>query len=84
MAELLFTVEQTFMITGRGLIFVPGIKKFVATGTEVKIIKPDKTEIFSVITGVEHRAVNGAHAVLLRGGFAKADIPIGTEVWTLD
>jgi hypothetical protein len=81
---LLFKVENQFEITGRGLILNPGLGdniKFVSTGTKIKLVRPDKSELLATIEGITFQ---GSHDILISSAFSKADVPIGTEVWTQD
>jgi hypothetical protein len=79
---LLFKVENQFTITGRGLILTPGLGdnvKFVTTGTEIRLVRPDKSELITAIKGI---TFEGNHDILISGEFTKEDVPVGTEVWT--
>lgn len=70
------------MISGRGLVLSPGLGdkvKFVRTGTEIRLIRPDRTEIITTIKGI---TFEGTHDILISSPFTKDDVPIGTEVWT--
>ncbi len=70
------------MITGRGLTLTPGVgNKHVITETKVKLIRPDTTELFSVIKGI---GFDKGHSILLAADIKKEDVPIGTEVWLMD
>jgi len=75
----LFTVEATFMITGRGLVLYPGFGDNPArTGSKIKLIRPDQSIIETQIKGV---SFSGNHDILVEGKIKKEDVPIGTEVW---
>jgi hypothetical protein len=77
----LFKVEETFLITGRGLILTPGLGdnlKFATTGTPIILIRPNQTVLLANIRGVSFQ---GSHDVLVGGDLTKEDVPIGTEVW---
>lgn len=77
----LFKVEDTFQITGRGLILVPGLgtnADKVSIGMIIKLKKPDKTEIVTTIAGI---AFARKAPLLLPKEIKKEDVPIGTEVW---
>ncbi|RPD43433.1 hypothetical protein [Paracnuella aquatica] len=75
----LFTVDETYMITGRGLLLTPGLgDKPAKIGDALELVKPDKTILRTVITGIvfnEHRDI------LVGANLTKEDVPIGTEVW---
>lgn len=76
---LLFIVEQTFMITGRGLILTPGLgERLVEAGSEIKLIRPDKSILETTIRGI---GFNFNHDILIGAEIKKEDVPIGTEVW---
>jgi hypothetical protein len=79
---LLFIVENQFTITGRGLILTPGLGdnvKFITTGAQIRLIRPDKSEFITTIKGI---AFEGNHDILISSEFSKEDVPVGTEVWT--
>jgi hypothetical protein len=81
---LLFKVENQYEIAGLGLILTPGLGvniKFVVTGTKIKLVRPDKSELIATIDGITFQ---GSHDILISSEFSKADVPIGTEVWTQD
>jgi hypothetical protein len=79
---LLFKVENQFTIADHGLILTPGLGdkvKLVSIGTEIRLIKPDKSELTTTIKGI---MFEGNHDILISGEFTKEDVPVGTEVWT--
>ena len=76
---LLFTVDNTFMITGRGLILTPGLgKNYVKVGAKIKLVRPDKSIIETTIRGI---SFNENFDILVGANLTKDDIPAGTEVW---
>lgn len=82
--KFLFKVEQTFLITGRGVILLPGLGdkvKHIRTGEKIKLIRPDKTTLETIITGI---TFEGKHDICVGKDISKDDIPIGTEVWLTD
>jgi hypothetical protein len=84
LGTFLFKVEDRFVISDRGLVLLPGLKdkvKSIKTGTEIKLIRPDKSEIKTRITGI---TFEGTHDILIPLTITKNDIPIGTEVWTTE
>lgn len=89
MARRLFTVEDTFEIRGRGLILVPGIipegdERF-RVGDRITLRKSDGSSIESQIGGLELLHPNPRHdVVIMLKGMVKADVPVGTEVWSVD
>jgi hypothetical protein len=90
MARRLFTVEDTFLIEGRGIVPVPGIEpqgdERFRIGDSIILKRPDGSEIEWQIGGLEllcPRPRPDEVVVLLRG-LGKDDIPIGTEIWSVD
>ncbi len=92
MARILSTVEDTFAIRDRGLVFVPGIipegKEKFQIGDPILLKRPDGSTLQTKIGGLE--LIQGGHlppredvAIFLKG-MNKEDVPIGTEVWSVD
>jgi hypothetical protein len=87
MTTRILTVEDVFDIKGRGLVVVPGPLVDAYAGPrqiQVRLILPNGAErtasmrldyVFQTPPPKEYRL-----ACILRG-VAKADVPIGTEVW---
>jgi hypothetical protein len=87
MATRILTVEDAFDIKGRGLVVVPGPLVDAYAGPRqipVRLILPNGDErtasmgldyVFQTPPPNEHRL----ECILM--GVAKADVPIGTEVW---
>jgi hypothetical protein len=88
MGRLLFVVEDTFAITGRGLVLVPGIlpegdERF-RVGNSILLRKPDGSTVETRIGGLELLCPNPRHdVVIMLKDRTKADVPIGTEVWSV-
>ena len=90
MARLLFVVEDTFHIEGRGVVPIPGItpvdgEKF-RIGDQILLKRPDGSQFGWQISGMELLTPpppNFDFAILLKG-LTKDDVPIGTEVWSID
>ena len=89
MPRLLFKVDDTFLIRGRGLVLVPGI---VPVGDErfrrddaLRLKRPDGSEVETTIAGLEMftETMKPDIPVFLKG-LGKEDVPIGTEVWSVD
>ena len=81
---LLFIVENKFSMTGRGLILTSGLGdkvKFITTGTKIKLIRPDKSELLTTIIG---NTFEGNHDILINSELNNEEIPAGTEVWTIE
>lgn len=75
----LFKVEDHFMVTGRGLILVPGLgDKKASVGDPIKIIRPDQTFIETSIRGI---GWNEFRDILVGSDLTKDDVPIGSEIW---
>ena len=89
MARCLFKVEDTFLITGRGLVLVPGIvpigeERFRA-GDPLLLKRPDGSELTTTIGGLEMLCPNPRRDVIIMlKGFTKEDVPIGTEIWSTE
>lgn len=81
---LLFIVENIYRVIGRGLILTPGLGekvKLVETGSQIRLVRPDKTEIETRITGI---GFEGNHNIIISSEISVEQIPIWTEVWTTD
>jgi len=88
MADIFLTVEDVFEITGRGLIIVPGPFQAEYDGPRqfsVLLKVPGESERLAILT-LEHMFQSPPPKeyrwVCLLRGVARADVPIGTEVWT--
>jgi hypothetical protein len=89
MARLLFTVEDTFLITGHGLVLVPGIapegEERFRSGDPILLKRPDGSEIASRIDGLELCTPNPKHLVaILLKAMNKVDVPVRPQVWSVD
>jgi hypothetical protein len=83
----LFTVTDTFLIPGRGLVLVPGIAPIddeqFQVGDSILLKRPDGVEIRTTIGGLELPHPNPKHeVVVLLHEVGKGDVPAGTEVWS--
>ncbi|MEX2092030.1 MAG: hypothetical protein WD971_05100 [Pirellulales bacterium] len=89
MSRMLFIVEDTFYIQDRGLVSVPGIvpigdERF-RVGDEILLKRPDGTELATTIGGLELCDPNPRNeVVVVLKNLKKCDVPIGTEVWTVE
>ncbi|MGC1272524.1 MAG: hypothetical protein WBC44_02365 [Planctomycetaceae bacterium] len=86
MRRLLFKVEDTFAITGRGLVLWPGLIKSgpptrLTIGNAVDLRRPDGTSLRTTIRGIEMPSLPDSVPILLSEELTKDDVPIGTEVW---
>jgi hypothetical protein len=80
----LFKVEDRFVISDKGLVLTPGLGnkvKFVESGSKIRLIRPDKSEVMTSIKGI---SFEGNHDILIPLTITKDEVPIGTEVWTID
>lgn len=76
---LLFVVEQIFLVTGRGVVLLPGLgKHFVRVGTPIRLIRPDGSTLHTHIRGIGFNEFND---IAIGADLTKADVPVGTEVW---
>ncbi len=87
MMKLLLTVEDTFLINARGLIVVPAPRIHEVRGPgdlEVELVLPDGQRRKATLT-LLHEFLFPTPAIRRWGcvfrSLAKADVPIGTEVW---
>lgn len=79
---LLFVVEQVFLITRRGVVLLPGLgKNIVQVGTPIRLVRPDGSTLDTKVRGI---GFNEFHDILVGQGLRKEDVPIGTEVWTIE
>jgi hypothetical protein len=90
MKRLLFTVADSFEITGRGLVIIPGIiprddERF-RVGDAIELRRPDGTVFHARIAGLEllnPTPPDHSIPVLMPLGISKQDAPLGTEVWSV-
>ena len=87
MMRMLLKVEDTFMISGRGLIVVPAPTIDEVRGSvdvEVQLRLPDGSASAATLT-LSHEFVTPTPAVhrwsCMFKSLGKAEVPIGTEVW---
>lgn len=75
----LFKVEETFLITGKGLILTPGFSdETILIGTKIKLVRPDNSSIKTTVQGITFGPLRH---MLIEKSIKKSDVPIGTEVW---
>jgi hypothetical protein len=90
MARRLFTIEDRFMIEGHGLVPLPGIvpesEERFRVGNLILLKRPGGSEIEWRIGGLEllNRLPPQNAVVISLKGLRKDDIPVGTEVWSVD
>ncbi|QOV89772.1 hypothetical protein [Humisphaera borealis] len=89
MPRLLFKVEDTFLIRARGVVLVPGIvpvggERF-RIGDGLRLKRPDGTEVETAIGGLDmFTCTTKPDVPVLLKGLRKEDVPVGTEVWSVD
>jgi|GEM_PF-5906287 len=82
-----FTVEDTFLIPGRGIIVAGKLNSLeheFRSGARVKIVRPDGTHLFGAVRGTrisqpsvtEQRDID----ILLDVSVAKEDVPRGSVI----
>jgi hypothetical protein len=90
LARILFKIEHVFSIPGRGLVLTPGIKpeggECFYAGNVIEIRKPDGALVRTTISSLELLCLNPNKTVvvLLPESFNKEDVPIGSEIWSVD
>jgi hypothetical protein len=87
--RLLFKVTGVFTIPTRGIVLTPELvpvgQEVFRVGDPLRFRWPDGSEDIVKIGGLEFAKVLNAPCQLLvfLRGKSKADVPIGTEVWSL-
>ena len=77
---LLFVVEDTFSIKGRGTVLVPGfpVRLKMTAGASLELRLPDGSRLATTIGGI---AMCCPNLVPILVPVPKEQIPVGTEVW---
>ena len=87
MARRVFNVADTFTIRGRGVVLLPGLTPInderFRVGDPLLLKRPDGTELGTWIGRIELFSGTPEVPVLLKG-LSKEDVPLGTEVWSVD
>lgn len=86
MARRILTVSETFTIRGRGVVLLPGLvpigdERF-RIGDALVLKRPDGDDGTVLIGGLD--LTSGPDLPVLLTGLMKEDVPIGTEVWSVD
>ena len=92
MARLLFVVEDTFYIKGRGLVPVPGVliqgEERFRVGDPLFFQRPDGSCLEWKIGGIEMILASPPRprneVSFLFKDLNQEEVPIGTEVWSVD
>jgi hypothetical protein len=89
MIRCLFKVEATCLLRGRDLVLVPGIisegEERFRVGDPVILRRPDGSSVEAKISTLEFPNPNPRHTIPIGiAGLTKSDVPIGTEVWSVD
>jgi len=88
MAICLMKVSEIFEIKGRGLVACLGVswdlQEEFQIGQTVELRRPDGSRLTTEIQGIEHISPNMHRVTPLLFHLSKRDLPIGTEVWTID
>jgi hypothetical protein len=87
MPRRLFTVTETFMVPGRGIVLIPGIapvgNERFRVGDPLLLKRPDGREIPTTIGSLEFLCPNPRNeVVVMLPQFGNEDVPAGTEVWS--
>ena len=85
----ILTVNDVASVIGRGVILFPGLQlendQVIRVGDPVILRKPDGCKTTEKIGGFEFPSPNPHKWVLLFfEGLDKDDVPVGTEVWSVD
>jgi hypothetical protein len=88
--RLLFIVEHTFAIPGRGVALIPGIVpqegEAFRAGDALELRRPDGSVVTTRIGSLEllcPRPRPEEVTVMLPISISKADVPLGTQVWSV-
>ena len=89
MPTFLFTVEDVFEISGRGVIPTPGVPisiQGIRNGLTVELRRPDGTKLETVVADIVMVSPYDPERPIPIGlrGITKQDVPIGTEIWMGD
>ena len=87
MSTFVCRVDDVFQIAGRGCVVTPGILKnsdlVLRIGAALVLRRPDGSELYTVLRGIEMGSAPGfpASPLLLGEDVTKDQVPVGTEVW---
>jgi hypothetical protein len=83
----LLTVEDTFAIKGRGLVLAPDLAtaEVLRGAVELDVKRPDgTTQRISGHVSVAFFSPSGSAVVLHLPTATKQEVPIGSQLWTID
>lgn len=91
MEKLLLVVEESFQISGRGVVVTPwpspeaaALKKS-GDVVQVRLVRPDSTsEVVEATFYLAHFNPGGFHFECVLCGMKREQVPPGTEIWLLD
>ena len=87
---MLFTVTETFVVPGRGVVLLPELRPVAEEkfkiGDPLRLRRPNGVEDSVRIGGLEFlKPFDGkCQLVVMLTGMGKQDIPVGTEVWSVN
>ena len=88
MAMLLLTISEVFEINGRGSVPFPGVSwdmpVSLKVGQLVELRRPNGPMLRVEIGGIEHLTPNPHKMTPLLFNLPRSELPIGTEIWTLN
>ena len=82
MKELLFTVKNTFSVSG-GLVLLPGAPRDKAIGAEVELHLPNGSVVLARVAKTGHFARAEVNPLLIALSPKDLQVLPGTEVWSL-
>lgn len=88
MAEFLFKIQDKFQLENIGLVVAVDIKikdAKIKNGDEIEIRLPNAPPVITSVTGIPMSRPNDPEkpfSFALPKNMNKADVPIGTEVWS--
>jgi hypothetical protein len=84
--RLAFTVVDSFLVRGVGLLLAPGVGDLdppLRIGSRLRLVRPDGSEVVSVLRSLHmlHAPNPVPNPFLALPEFQPADVPPGTAVW---
>jgi hypothetical protein len=92
MARCLFVVEDRLVLKGRGVVPLPGLvpqgEERFRVGDPIELRRPDGSRLRWTIGGLESGSTPprppGTGVPILLRDLDRDDVPLGTEVWSVD